>query len=125
MWQQRSIARLQAARAEQEPQMPEWQPGVDPDEEGVVDRINAWMFERNRERHWSEVWREWRDGYRRMIELAEGIEERDLLDSGRYRWLGGYSLAHVLLASYEHHQEHLDKALEWQQRASQTHRPPT
>ena len=44
---------------------------------------------------------------------------RDLLDSGRDRWLGGYALAHVLLASYEHHREHLDKALEWQRRASE------
>ena len=117
-WQQRSIARLEAAQAGRAPQMPEWLPGVDPGDEGVTDQVNAWIYEANRRRPWSEVRRDWRHGYGRMIGLAEAFEERDLLDAGRYEWLQGYSLAMVLLASYDHHQEHLDKALEWQRRAA-------
>ena len=34
-----------------------------------------------------------------------------LLDAGCYAWLNGYALADVLLGSYEHHQEHLEKLL--------------
>ena len=29
-WQQRSIARMEAALQDREPQMPQWQPGIDP-----------------------------------------------------------------------------------------------
>ncbi len=32
---------------------------------------------------------------------------------GRYPWLRGYSLAFILVASYDHHQEHIEKLLAW------------
>lgn len=112
-WQQRSVARVQAAREDREPRFPEW--AVQPGEggEGETERINAWLHESNRDRAWSDVHSAWREGYRRMIEAAEPIGELELLDSSRYPWMNGYSLAAVLLASYEHHQEHLDWTLEW------------
>jgi hypothetical protein len=53
-----------------------------------------------------------REQFNRWEELlAEQISERDLLDSSRYAWLEGYSLALVLRASYDHHQEHLEKLI--------------
>jgi hypothetical protein len=48
-----------------------------------------------------------------FIQSGEGISEKDLLDSGRYPWLGGYSLAFILIASYDHHQEHYEKLHAW------------
>jgi len=112
-WQQRSIARIEAARFKHEPEYPKWPPEMDPDSENDTDRINTWIFETNRDQSWSLVHQTWRKGYLHFLESGEGITERDLLDSGRYPWMKGYPLAGSLLASYDHHQEHLEKLIVW------------
>jgi hypothetical protein len=112
-WQQRSIARMEAALFDREPEFPRWLPEVDPDSEDNPDQTNAWIYETYREQSWSKVHQNWRAGFLHFLESGEGISEKDLLDSGRYRWLNGYPLAWILLASYDHHQEHLEKLLAW------------
>lgn len=108
-WQGRSIARLEAAVFGHEPEMPVWVPGLEPDEEGNTDRINAWIYATCRELPWQTVHQSWRSRYLRMLELGGEIAEMDLLDARRYAWLHGHSLAFVLVSSYAHHQEHLDR----------------
>ena len=76
-----------------------------------MDQINAGIYKLNNTKPWQEVHRNWREGYLRLIESAELVAEKDLLDGSRYAWLNGYSLAFVLVASYDHHQEHLDKLM--------------
>ena len=110
-WQQRSIARMEAALYNQKPEFPNWIPNIDPDEEGNTDRINAWIFNTYHQQSWSKVYQDWEMGFQRFLELGEAIPEKDLLDAGRYAWLQGYPLAYILLASYDHHQEHFDKLL--------------
>ncbi len=44
------------------------------------------------------------------------VSKRDLLDGDKYPWLHGYSLAFILVASYDHHQEHHEKLTAWMQR---------
>ena len=112
-WQQRSIARLEAALFNREPEFPKWLAELDPDSEGNTDQTNAWIYETYREQPWSTVHPNWREGFQRFLELGEGISEKDLLDTGRYPWLKGYPLAYILLASYDHHQEHYEKLLAW------------
>jgi hypothetical protein len=112
-WQQRSIARVEGARLNREPEFPRWLPGLDPDVEANTEPMNAWIYATCRERPWSEVHGHWREGFQRFLESAEAISERDLLDSGKYPWLKGLPLAYILLASYDHHQEHLEKLLAW------------
>jgi hypothetical protein len=107
-WQQRSIARLEAAQADREPVFPEWVPGIDPDAEGQADAVNAWVITYYRDRPWSAVYQQWRAGYLRFLEVGAKIAEADLLDSSRYPWLQGYPAIWILLASYAHHQEHWD-----------------
>ena len=109
-WQQRSITRVEAALYNREPVFPEWLPGIDPDSEGT-DQINAWIYEAYHEHSWSKVHKNWKYGFIRFLESSEGIIERDMLDAGKYPWLKGYPLALILLASYDHHQEHLEKLL--------------
>jgi len=112
-WQQRSIARLEAALADREPEFPKWSPELDPDSEGSTDQTNAWIYEAYREEPWSKIQQSWREGFQRFLELGGQVSEKDLLDSGRYPWLGGRPLAFILLASYDHHQEHFEKLLVW------------
>lgn len=112
-WQQRTIARLEAAHQDREPAFPQWLPEVDPDTEQSLHATNAWIYAAYREKPWPEVYADWRAGYLRFIELGAGISERDLLDSSRYPWLQGYNLAFILLASYDHHQEHYEQLDGW------------
>lgn len=56
---------------------------------------------------------ELKNGFQRFLELGEKIPERNLLDGDNYPWLKGYPLAFILIASYDHHQEHLEKLTDW------------
>lgn len=110
-WQQRSVARLEAAAHGGEPIFPAWPAAFDPEEEGQPHDLNDWLYEAARERPWADVHREWREGFLRLLALGEAIPEQDLLDAGRYPWLEGYSLAFILEASREHHDEHMQIVL--------------
>jgi hypothetical protein len=114
-WQQRSIARLEAARLNRAPEFPQWLPGLDPEAEDVTAKMNAWIYERYQDQTWSTIHRQWREGFLRFLQLGERIPEQELLDAGRYPWLEGHSLADVFLASYDHHQEHIEKLSAWLQ----------
>lgn len=107
-WQQRSIARMKAGQTNTEPQMPAWLSDVSPEAEENTDVINDWIYNRYKERPWSEVYTQWQSGFLQLMELIEAIPEPALLDSSRFTWLNGYSLADVILGTYDHHQEHMD-----------------
>jgi hypothetical protein len=112
-WQQRSIARLEAALHDKEPEFPRWPAEFDPEQEDV-DQMNAWIYETNRVKPWSRVYGDWRAGFLRFLELGEAIPEKDLLDAGRYPWLEGQPLSIVFVGSYEHHHiDHLEPLLAW------------
>ena len=117
-WQQRSIARLEAGLNGGEPQMPTWwpdatvtRPDATDEHEITTNRVNAHIYETFRERAWADVYQQWQAGFLRFLALGAAIAEPVLLDAGCYAWLNGYALADVLLGSYEHHQEHLEKLL--------------
>jgi hypothetical protein len=108
-WQQRTNARVEAALHDHAPQFPQWSAAFDPEDEAATDRVNAWIYEAAREKPWAEVHRDWREGFLRLLATAEGISERDLLDPSRYPWMQDHPIAAVLLSTYDHHQEHLEK----------------
>ena len=114
-WQQVSLARLEGGMHDREPNYPQWILSVGEDWEDQADAVNALTFERNQEKPWPEVYQHWRNGFLSLLETGEGISERDLLDGNRYPWLKGYNLAYILIASYDHHQEHLEELLAWLQ----------
>jgi hypothetical protein len=111
-WQKRSIARVEAALHNREPEFPQWPANLNPELENDTERINDWIYEINRDLSWLKIHQIWKEGFLRFLELAEPIPEPNLLDAGRYPWLNGRPLAFILLASYDHHQEHLDKLID-------------
>jgi len=112
-WQQISIARMDGGVHDREPELPKWIVNVGEDWEEDADRVNHLTYETNHEKQWSEIHLTWREGFLRFLELGNKVSERDLLDGDRYPWLKGYSLAFILVASYDHHQEHLEKLVDW------------
>jgi Protein of unknown function (DUF1706) len=112
-WQQISTARMEAGVLNREPELPRWVAKLGEDWEEDPDRTNGWVYETYHARPWAEVHQKWRDGFLRLLEVGELVSEKDLLDAERYPWLEGYSLAFILVASYDHHQEHLGRLTAW------------
>jgi hypothetical protein len=112
-WQQISIARMEGGLHDREPVLPKWIVESIENWEEDADRVNALTFERQHNKPWSEIHQIWREGFLRLLEVGNQISERNLLDSDRYAWLNGYSLAFILIASYDHHQEHVEKLMHW------------
>jgi hypothetical protein len=107
-WQQISIAHMDAAARSQQPEYPEWPEKivVSPFDESDVDEINAWNYEKYRDKPWADVYNAWRDGYLHFVESSEAMAEQDLMDTSKYAWMNGYALCDVLKGSCEHHAEH-------------------
>lgn len=114
-WQQISSARMEAAALGREPNFSNWIVDLHGLWEEDANQTNDWIYKINHEKSWTEVYQNWREGFLRFLDSGEPISERDLLDGDKYPWLKGYSLAFILVASYEHHQEHLEKLTIWLQ----------
>src|SRR4051812_25141073 len=70
-WQQRSIARLEAAQLNREPEFPQWPEGLDPEVDGEPHDVNAWLYETTRAQPWSSVYHAWHEGFLRFLALGE------------------------------------------------------
>ena len=112
-WQQISIARLEAGLQNRDPDFPDWIVESIEDWEEKADQVNALTFEKNHQKPWSEIYQNWKEGFLHFLALGNAISEKDLLDGDKYKWLNGYSLASILIASYDHHQEHIEKLFAW------------
>jgi hypothetical protein len=111
-WQTRSIARLEAALHDKEPEFPRWPVLPVPDPGDNSDEINAWIYQTYRDQPWSGIHSAWSAGFQRFMELAQAIPEKDLLDPQKYVWMEDQPLVSVLQGSYEHHQvDHLEPLL--------------
>jgi len=110
-WQQISIARMEGGLYNREPRFPAWIVESVEDWEENSDQVNALTFETQHSKPWSEIHQNWKIRYLHFIQLGSAISERELLDDDKFPWLKGYSLVFILVASYNHHQEHLEKLI--------------
>lgn len=101
-WQQRTYARLEAARLGRNPEYPDWPTGLDPDSEAATEQTNAWIQKTYLRYTWSEIHKNWKEGFENLLKLGEGLSEEDLFEKD-YPWLGGYPLYMILVSSYAHH----------------------
>jgi hypothetical protein len=111
-WQQISIARMEGGLYDREPRFPAWIVESVENWEEDSDKVNALTFEMQHQKSWPEIHQIWKVGFIQFIQLGGALSERDLLDGDKYPWLKGYSLAFILIASYDHHQEHFEKLIQ-------------
>ncbi|MFX1254302.1 MAG: ClbS/DfsB family four-helix bundle protein [Promethearchaeota archaeon] len=109
IWQKISVARMEGALNNKSPNLDWWPDEFDPESEADLEKINEWIYEINMKKSWSNVYKDWKEGFSRLISLAEKINENDLLNPEKFPWLKGYPLIAVLQGSYDHHAEHLEK----------------
>ena len=113
-WQQLSIARLDAALHDKEPEFDLFPDELDSEVEEDTDAINAWIYKINEAKSWETMHGEWKDGFLKVIALADAISADDWFDAKKYPWLNGYALSAVLTGTHEHHYEdHRLPLLEW------------
>jgi hypothetical protein len=112
-WQQASVARAEAALQDKDPQYPEWWELFGPNPEEDVDRTNAWNYEHSKDKPWQQVYTDWLTQFSHYLDLLRQIPERDLIEAGRYQWMGNYPLSASAMGSYDHHQEHLETLTAW------------
>ncbi len=108
-WQQITIARLDAGLQDRQPELPRWITDSIENWEENANQVNALTFERYHTKSWSEIYETWKKGYLHLVQTSDRVSEPDLLANDKFAWLQGYSLAAILIASYDHHQEHFDK----------------
>src|SRR5690606_9744492 len=85
-WHERSLAWLEAAAHNNTPS-PFWFAGWDEDDDKVVERTNAWIFQKNRTRSLSDVLDESRQQFQRMEKLVRELPESKLFDANQYEWM--------------------------------------
>jgi len=112
-WQQASVARAKAAVDDREPNYPVWWDIMGPDPEADVDRTNAYLYKINQDKPWSRVYADWKTQFSHYLELTRQIPEKDLIQPGRYTWMGKYALSASSMGSLDHHREHYDTVSTW------------
>jgi len=111
-WQTRSIARLEAAQFDRDPEFPLWPLDLDPGFVDDPDPLNAWLFKRYHTESWPAIHQAWQAGFQHFLDLGQAVPENDLLDPHRFPWMQGQPLILVLQSSYDHHHlEHLEPLL--------------
>jgi hypothetical protein len=112
-WQQITLARMEAAAQDHAPIFPAWVIELGSTWQEDADLTNAQIYKTFHTQPWSETYQNWQRGYLHLLSTSERISERDLLDGDRYPWLNGHAPAAYLIATYDHHQEHLEKLSTW------------
>jgi hypothetical protein len=112
-WQQGSVARAQAALKDVYPDYPDWWKACGPDPNEDVDRTNVYIFAANKDKDWENVLKNWKEQFTHYLELLRQIPEADLMQRGRYAWMGTYALADSANGSLDHHLEHYEDLSAW------------
>jgi hypothetical protein len=110
-WRARGLQRMEAAIAGQpEPPSP-WPANLDSD-----DKINSWIYERNRDRLLGEVIDESRQSFARLAEIVQRLPDEALSDPNYFPWLEGNALGPAIANGdyFGHlHEEHEPSVRQW------------
>jgi hypothetical protein len=105
-WQMVSNARMDAALLKNDPKFPDWLAGNDPESEENLENYNDRIYQIHERQPWDRVYQMWKEGFQKLIKTTELIPEEELIEPGRFVWLGEHPLSAVLDGLYEHHLEH-------------------
>lgn len=112
-WRELTLVRLGAAARGEESVSPPWPAGLDDDSPEGTDAINAWFYQRARDRAAADVIAESSEQLQQMHAIVTTLSPEDLFTPGRFSWLGDYPLSAVVEGSFEHLAEHEEEIREW------------
>lgn len=108
-WHQRTLSFLQAAVHKGPPdQLPEV---ID---EAGIDQANEQFYQANKERSLPEVLQAFRTSYIEIVGAVQALSEPELFDPGRFAWMKGAPLWHIVGGNtFEHYLEHTEIIETW------------
>lgn len=110
-WRRRSVARLQAAQRGEPDPPPPWPMQLKEDDE-----INAWLYERDRDRSVAEVLADSHRAFEQLFAAIAAFPETELQDPHRFPWMQGEPLSAA--AFFAHfHEEHEPDMRNWLDKA--------
>lgn len=112
-WQQASVARMEAAIHDRNPNYPAWWVIRAPDPEEDVDGTNALLYKLSKDKPWKVVYSDWKSQFMHYLELLQKIPEKDFTQAGRFTWMGKYAIADSSNGSLDHHKEHYETLTNW------------
>jgi hypothetical protein len=117
-WRGQTAARLEAAARGAGPPAHPWPAGLDEATPVGVDAINAWFYERAKDRPAAEVLAETAAQFDALVVTVAATPAADLLTPGRVRWLGDLPVGPALLGfSFAHlHTDHEPDIRAWLRR---------
>jgi hypothetical protein len=106
-WEQVTLAKLEAALEDRELRFTLWPAPIEADNDADEAVINANIQALTRDRSWQQIYADWQATMQRIIALTEQIPEDDLMEAGRYPFMGGGRLMGQMAMTWDHHGEHL------------------
>jgi hypothetical protein len=108
-WGERDLARLDAAMNGQPVAPAPWPAGLDTDA-----TINAWIYERNKDRPLPDILQDSNKTWQRFEDAVQKLPERSLVEPGYFEWMDGNALSVVVHSFFEHiHEEHEPSIRSW------------
>lgn len=112
-WRELTAIRLEAAKADVDPQAP-WPDDLT--EEDDVGQINQWLFEKDRDKSLEQVVRETNANFDRLERALNALSEEELFTPSMFHWMtwttAGVGPA-LIGASQEHQDEHMADVNAW------------
>ncbi len=113
-WQQRLLVWLHAAARHEKPTLI----GLASEEE--TDGLNEQFYRENKSRILSDVLADFRTSYLQIVDVVQGLSEKDLIDPHGFAWMKGNPLFYLVAGNtYGHYQEHIDPIQQWLARSKQ------
>lgn len=100
-WRSRTVARLEAAVAGQPEPPPPWPPDLM--ETATDDSINAWFYQRDRDKSLDTVLAEWDNTFDQLRAACVALPDKALFDPAYFPWLEGAALIEVVGSGFLGH----------------------
>lgn len=81
---------------------------------GDMDGLNARIYADNKDKTLDEVLGDFQASHQQTLKRVEAMTEEELLDAGRYEWLQGDPMWHLVAANtWWHYKEHHETIVNW------------
>jgi hypothetical protein len=111
-WRAKTLTQLEAVQQNQIAATDYWPNGWDEEDDDDLKKINAWIYEENRDRFLQDVLNESREQFHQMRTVMRALSDDDLFTPGRFEWMDGKPLADVVEFSH-FHEEHEPTIEQW------------
>lgn len=117
-WRRRTVLRFRAALDPTVDMTPYWPAELDEDDDDDIDKINAWIYQANRDRPLADVLNDSREVFQQLVAAVDALSDEQLNDPQCFPWLEGERLTGAFMFGH-FHEEHESDMRAWLARVKQ------